>query len=70
LDDRESYDRRKAEVLAIAPRVFASEIKASSWIIKAKRGFNHRSPLDMLETAEGTLLVKEMLLQLDNGFVH
>jgi putative toxin-antitoxin system antitoxin component (TIGR02293 family) len=70
MDEFDSYERRKAEIVTLAARVFGSEAKASSWLSKPKIRFGLHSPLDMLGTEDGCRIVNEMLLQLDNGLIH
>jgi uncharacterized protein (DUF2384 family) len=57
----------KEDILTLATRVFCDPDKAGRWMAKGKHRFNERSPIEMLETLEGRLRVREMLGQIDEG---
>lgn len=59
---------RLVRVVALAEEVFGDDVKAHRWLRKQKSRLCGHSPLESMQSQEGTSLVEEMLLQLDNGF--
>lgn len=59
---------RVARVLDMSVRVFGDLDKARLWMSRPKERFSGRTPLDMLITGAGSLLVEEMLGQIEHGF--
>ncbi len=55
------------DVMKFAYRIFGDVARADSWLKRPKERFGGRTPLEMLETSEGTELVVEMLGQIEHG---
>ncbi len=51
----------------MAEKVFGNDEKARVWLHTPDERLAHRSPLDMLDTESGYLLVKATLWQIDEG---
>ncbi len=60
---------RLARVAAHAVQVFGTEEKAATWLHRANRSLNDRSPLDLLCTELGTKQVDEVLSRMEHGIV-
>lgn len=60
---------RLARVAAHAVQVFGSEEKAATWLHRANRSLNDRSPLDLLCTELGTKQVDDVLSRMEHGVV-
>lgn len=58
---------RVVHIIATAEVMFGSDEKAKRWLTKPKIHFLGQSPLAMLDTAEGTSRVEEMLIQISEG---
>jgi putative toxin-antitoxin system antitoxin component (TIGR02293 family) len=65
----EEADRafRLAQIQTEADRVFGDSTKASRWLRTASRRLNGQTPLSVLRSAAGAILVTEMLVQIDHG---
>jgi uncharacterized protein (DUF2384 family) len=53
--------------LRMALVVFGDTRKVRSWMHKPKKAFGDKSAFEVMETAEGCELVKELLNQIDHG---
>jgi putative toxin-antitoxin system antitoxin component (TIGR02293 family) len=58
---------RLARIQIEADRVFASPEKASRWLRKPNRSLAGQTPLSMLRTEAGTMVISEKLGQIDHG---
>jgi putative toxin-antitoxin system antitoxin component (TIGR02293 family) len=58
---------RSARILSQAQLVFGDDSLALEWMREAKRRFDGRTPMQMMETEAGGRLVEEMLFQLEHG---
>jgi putative toxin-antitoxin system antitoxin component (TIGR02293 family) len=58
---------RLARIQVEADRVFGEEKRASHWLRYPNRKLSGQSPLQVLKDEAGTMLVEEMLVQIDHG---
>jgi putative toxin-antitoxin system antitoxin component (TIGR02293 family) len=58
---------RLASIQLEADRVFGSLEKASRWLRTPNRGLSGQTPLSLLRTAAGAMVVSEKLGQIDHG---
>lgn len=58
---------RFAHIIAMAVTVFGNDKKAKRWLSKPKERFSGETSFAMLSTFQGTLLVEEMLVQVEEG---
>ncbi len=58
---------RLARITALAEQVFGEADRSWHWMRTAKRRFQARRPIDLLETEAGARLVEEALYQIDDG---
>lgn len=58
---------RFVHILAMAWTIFGDKNKAARWLAKPKRRFNGRSPVSMVCTLPGMMMVEKMLLQIAVG---
>ena len=59
---------RAAKICALAEEVFGNKEKASAWLHKPRKAFNHQSALTIMQTESGARLVEETLGQIDAGY--
>lgn len=60
-----SDEQRAVDALAI--QVFGNDEKASDWLRRPNKRLDCRAPVDLLETESGVDLVRQMLIQIDEG---
>jgi putative toxin-antitoxin system antitoxin component (TIGR02293 family) len=67
--DANASDRalRLASVLALATRVLGSQDAAERWLTSPAIGLDRHLPLDLLQSSEGTVLVRTLLQRMDHG---
>lgn len=67
--DANASDRalRLASVLALATRVLGSQDAAERWLTSPAIGLDRHLPLDLLQSSEGTALVRTLLQRMDHG---
>src|SRR5262249_40437618 len=58
---------RVARITTTAERAFRDSAKAWQWLRKPKRGFEGKTPIEMLATEAGARLVEEMIVQFEHG---
>jgi putative toxin-antitoxin system antitoxin component (TIGR02293 family) len=59
---------RLAKIATLAEQVFGERTRARRWLRSPKKAFRGRCPIEMLGSSEGTRLVEEALLRLDEGY--
>lgn len=66
---REETDKavRLARVVREADRVFGNGDKADRWLRSPLRRFSGQTPLDLLKSEAGAMLVEEVLGQIEHG---
>jgi hypothetical protein len=55
----------KDEIIALASTVFGNPDKAAREMDRGKHPFDERSPMEMLDSADGRRRMREMLAQID-----
>jgi putative toxin-antitoxin system antitoxin component (TIGR02293 family) len=60
---------RIGKAIVLAEQVFADKASALAWLHAPKRGFEGRTPFELLASAEGGQLVEEALIAIDEGYV-
>jgi putative toxin-antitoxin system antitoxin component (TIGR02293 family) len=67
--DANASDRalRLASVLALATRVLGSQEAAERWLTAPAIGLDRHLPLELLQSSEGTALVRTLLQRMDHG---
>ena len=58
---------RLALIKALALETFGSEDKAARWMHKPKQAYGGQSPIDLLDTDQGTRIVEESLGRIAHG---
>jgi len=48
--------------------VFGNHSKASAWLHKPRKAFNHQNAIDIMRTEPGAKLVEDTLNQIDVGY--
>jgi putative toxin-antitoxin system antitoxin component (TIGR02293 family) len=68
--DNETKEHREklAQIVRLANQVFGNPEKSRKWLNSPKRALDGRSPIEMLDSAEGVRRVEELLGRLDEGF--
>ena len=66
LDESDRFARIVA-VYDLAVQVWDEVEQARRWLLSQRRRFNDRTPMEMMRTSLGTDLVKEMLIQIQEG---
>ncbi|AUB82283.1 antitoxin Xre/MbcA/ParS toxin-binding domain-containing protein [Candidatus Thiodictyon syntrophicum] len=61
------FTRRLASVTAQAIDTLGSREDAERWLASAAIGLDRYRPIDLLQTSEGTELVKTLLTRMDYG---
>lgn len=59
---------RAAKIQALAIEVFGDQAKANAWLHKSRQQFGQQSPLDLIKTEAGAVLVEDLLNQIDAGY--
>jgi putative toxin-antitoxin system antitoxin component (TIGR02293 family) len=59
---------RVGRMFELAARVYGNAEDARDWLTTPKHRFGERTPLAMLRTSTGELLVQEFLIQIDEGY--
>ena len=67
--DTNASDRalRLASVLALASRVLGSQDAAERWLTTPAMGLDRHLPLELLQSSEGTAMVRTLLQRMDHG---
>lgn len=67
--DSNASDRalRLAAVMAQAVDVLGSQDAAEHWLAASAMGLDQRAPIDLLQSSDGTELVKTLLTRMDHG---
>lgn len=58
---------RVAKMYALAAKVYAGRDDGRDWLLRPKRRFDEKTPLEMLRTEKGEEAVQEFLIQIDEG---
>ena len=67
--DARASDRtlRRASVMRQAKEVFGSQEAAERWLSSPAIGLDHRVPIDLLQSSEGTAMVTTLLSRMEYG---
>jgi putative toxin-antitoxin system antitoxin component (TIGR02293 family) len=67
--DANTSDRalRLASITALATKVLGDQERAEHWLSSPAIGLDQRRPIDLLQTSEGTELVRSLLTRMDYG---
>jgi putative toxin-antitoxin system antitoxin component (TIGR02293 family) len=60
---------RTARVIAAAEEAFGSQDKAATWLRRPTTALAGDTPLSLLDTSEGALIVEDWLARIDHGLV-
>ena len=58
---------RVAKMYELAVKVYDDRDDGRDWLIRPKRRFDEKTPLEMLRTEKGEEAVEEFLIQIDEG---
>ena len=58
---------RVAKMYELAVKVYANRDGGRDWLVRPKRRFDEKTPLEMLRTEKGEEAVQEFLIQIDEG---
>lgn len=64
----EQHTQRIARIIELSDQVFANHEKSKRWLHKPLKLLNGKSPMEMLDSEEGTCIVENLLGQLDEGY--
>jgi putative toxin-antitoxin system antitoxin component (TIGR02293 family) len=60
------HEHGKRRVLRLAERVFGDPLQARNWLKRPSVQLGGRTPLEMLDSADGARRVEELLAQIDD----
>ena len=60
------HEHGKRRVLRLAERVFGDPLQARKWLKRPSVQLGGRTPLEMLDSADGARRVEELLAQIDD----
>ncbi|MBN9018107.1 MAG: DUF2384 domain-containing protein [Rhizobiales bacterium] len=58
---------RAAGIIATAEEIFGSKEKAGRWLRRPTTALDGEAPIALLDTAQGTLIVRDLLARIDHG---
>ncbi len=56
-------DRDRADIVTLAMEVLGDESRANEWLSSPKQRFGGKTPIQLLDSADGRKAIKEVLLQ-------
>lgn len=64
-----AVEQRQAAIIAEAERIFGDPAKAHRWLSKPKAHLDGKTPLDVIGTEIGAMLVQSMLVRIEYGMI-
>ena len=58
---------RVAKIYELAVKIYGDRDGGRDWLVRPKRRFDEKTPLEMLRTEKGEEAVQELLIQIDEG---